>query len=163
MSDEVHEGGCLCRSVRYRASGKPIRTQICHCTFCQRMTGSANYAESLFPIDAVAFEGEMARYDHVSDESGRRLHIYFCPKCGTTLTMTFELARKWRVVSRGTFDDPNWVSIDINVWTRSAQTGVALPSNVDCFERGNFEADGTRATPRRYSAPVMARSAESEA
>ena len=37
----IHEGGCLCGGVRYRADGAPARASICNCTFCQRRAGSA--------------------------------------------------------------------------------------------------------------------------
>ena len=37
----VHEGGCLCGGVRYRTTAKPMRVTVCHCTFCQKLTGSA--------------------------------------------------------------------------------------------------------------------------
>ena len=48
----------------------PLRTLACHCTFCQRMTGTAFYAESLFAIDSVEIEGELRRYAHRSDSRG---------------------------------------------------------------------------------------------
>ncbi len=38
---EVHEGGCVCGAIRYRVRGEPLRAYVCHCTFCQRFTGSA--------------------------------------------------------------------------------------------------------------------------
>lgn len=38
---EIHEGGCVCGAVRYRVRNKPVRTTACHCSFCQRRTGSA--------------------------------------------------------------------------------------------------------------------------
>ena len=43
MSD-VHEGGCVCGNVRYRSIGAPMLATVCHCTFCQKRTGSA-YSE----------------------------------------------------------------------------------------------------------------------
>jgi hypothetical protein len=157
MSD-VHQGGCLCRRVRYRTSGQPLRTLVCHCTFCQKMTGSSSYAESMFPIDAVQFDGDpMRRYDHRSDGSAKLVHLHFCASCGTTVTLTFERWPEYRAISRGTFDDPNWVSIDANIWTRSAQTGVALAAFVDCFARGRIALDGTPEMAQRFDAPVMAR------
>jgi len=35
---EIHEGGCLCGSVRYRTTGDPVAATVCHCKFCQRRT-----------------------------------------------------------------------------------------------------------------------------
>lgn len=156
MSDD-HQGGCLCRRVRYRTSGQPLRTLVCHCTFCQKMTGSSSYAESMFPIDAVQFDGDtMRRYDHRSDGSGRLVHVHFCATCGTTVTLTFERWPEYRAISRGTFDDPNWVSIGAHIWTRSAQRGMALPAFIDCFQGARLAPDGTPETAQRFDAPVMA-------
>src|SRR5688572_20428731 len=100
---DVHEGGCLCGSVRYRANGPALRTLVCHCRFCQRMTGSTSCAESMFPIDAVDFTGQLRVYSHRSANSGKAVHVHFCPQCGTTLTLTFERWPEYRAVSRGTF------------------------------------------------------------
>lgn len=36
MSDAVLEGGCQCGSVRYRITGDPVMTALCHCTMCRR-------------------------------------------------------------------------------------------------------------------------------
>ena len=35
------EGGCTCRSVRYRMTAPSMMTHCCHCRWCQRETGSA--------------------------------------------------------------------------------------------------------------------------
>ena len=37
----VREGGCRCGQVRFSISGPDLLTLACHCTGCQRMTGSA--------------------------------------------------------------------------------------------------------------------------
>lgn len=68
----LHESGCPCGRVRYRIHCNPSRTLVCHCRFCQRMTGSTSCAEALFPTDAVEFCGATAsQYDHVSRGSGK--------------------------------------------------------------------------------------------
>ena len=38
---ETLNGACLCGHVRFHLSGGPIVTHACHCTQCQRVTGSA--------------------------------------------------------------------------------------------------------------------------
>jgi hypothetical protein len=55
---ETNAGGCLCGAVRYRTTGRPERTTACHCTFCQRLTGSAFGIWVTFRIDNVAFDGD---------------------------------------------------------------------------------------------------------
>ena len=73
------EGGCLCGKVRFRTNQAPLRTLVCHCTFCQRMTGSSYYAESLFQKDAVVFnDGQMSCYAHISDGSQKKVFVHFC-------------------------------------------------------------------------------------
>ncbi len=34
-------GGCLCGHVRYSANADPVFVGVCHCTHCQRQTGTA--------------------------------------------------------------------------------------------------------------------------
>lgn len=39
---EAHQdGGCQCGAVRYRIVGTPLDLAVCHCTECQRQSGSA--------------------------------------------------------------------------------------------------------------------------
>ena len=158
MSD-VHRGGCLCGSVRYIAHGPAIRTLVCHCRFCQKVTGSTSYAESMFPVLAVEFDGSLSVYEHRSETSGEAVRVHFCPKCSTTVTLTFERWPEYRAISRGTFDDPNWVEIGSHIWTDSAQTGVVLPAQVDCFKQARANLDGDPIVPTRHPKPVNAKSA----
>jgi hypothetical protein len=153
------EGGCLCGKVRFRASQKPLRTLACHCTFCQRITGSSFYAESIFPVEAVEFTaGLPRRYEHTSDGSGKKVYVEFCADCGSTLGLSFERWPELRAISRGCYDDPNAVDITANIWVRSAQTGVALPSGVACFHGARTSLDGVPEHPVKHESPVMARS-----
>ena len=154
----VLAGGCLCGQVRFAARQAPLRTFVCHCTFCQRVTGSSFYAESIFPMEAVQFNGgELRQYEHVSDGSGKKVFVQFCPTCGTTVGLTFERWPDMRAISRGCYDDPNAVDISSHIWTRSAQTGVALPPGVDCFAQARASLDGQPEVPTRHAVPVMAR------
>ena len=147
----INEGGCLCGSVRYRATGVPLRTLVCHCRFCQKMTGSSFYAESMFPVDAVEINGRLDVYDHRSVTSGKAVHVHFCPRCGTTVTLTFDRWPEYRAISRGTFDDPNWVDIGSHIWTESAQSGTVLPAQTDCFRQARMSLDGTPEVPERFT------------
>lgn len=152
------EGGCLCGKVRFRTTEAPLRTLACHCTFCQRLTGSSYFAESMFPIHAVSFnDGPLGHYEHISEGSQKKVFVHFCPHCGTTVSLTFERWPEIRGIARGCYDDPNAVTVSSHIWIQSAQTGTALPEEVDCFAGARANLDGQPQASVRYAAPAMAR------
>ena len=157
MAEEL-EGGCLCGRVRFRTTQAPLRTLACHCTFCQKVTGSSYFAESMFPMDAVLFNTEkLSRYEHLSDASNKKVFVHFCPNCGTTVSLTFERWPDIRGISRGCYDDPNAVAVSSHIWTRSAQTGTALPEGVECFAKARMTLDGQAEPSIWHASAVMAR------
>lgn len=134
MSD-VHKGGCLCGAVRYTTTGAPMSVSVCHCTFCQRRTGSAFSIPVYFPDEQIEFnEGKRSIYQHISDESGRWLRVEFCPVCGTTVAWSSERRPGAHGISGGTFDDPNWIEVQRHVWTRSKQKLASIPPGVEQYE-----------------------------
>ena len=131
---EVHEGGCLCGAVRYRVTGHPVRATVCHCTFCQRITGSGFGLWVSFWKENVSMTGEIKTYEHRSDESGRWIRLEFCPRCGTTVGSTFERLPELLAQLGGTFDERGWIDITRHIWARSAQHWVPIPDGVPRFE-----------------------------
>ena len=136
---EEHTGGCVCGAVRYKAEGTPTRVTICHCTWCQRRTGTAFGTELVFNDGQVEFSGATpTRYRHVSDESGRWLDVEFCPTCGSNLGFTLEAAPGIRALPAGTFDDPGFISPDRlttrQVFTRSRRSWADVTPLVETYE-----------------------------
>ncbi len=138
---EIHEGGCLCGAIRYRVKGNPWRAYVCHCTDCQRRTGSAFAIIVWFEEENVELTDDgLTIYEHRSDESNRWRRAHFCNRCGTTIMWTRDHRPGVRTIMVGTFDDPNWIKIERHVWTRSAQHWVIIPQNVECFEKSSQQA-----------------------
>jgi hypothetical protein len=134
-----HEGGCVCGAVRYTAEGEPERVTVCHCTWCQRRTGSAFGIEAVFRDENVTVTGETLRtYRHLSDESGRWLDQQFCARCGTNIGFTLEAVPGIRTIAAGTFDDPGWLRADRqpfrHVFVRSARDWSEIPEDVEQYE-----------------------------
>ncbi|HVE07590.1 MAG TPA: GFA family protein [Paraburkholderia sp.] len=84
QATEVHEGGCACGAVRFRAYGAPNRVGICHCMTCRRIHGSAFGSYAVFARSAVQFSGTTQVWR--SSEAGRR---HFCPVCGSVAFMEY--------------------------------------------------------------------------
>ena len=132
---ETHEGGCHCRAVRYRVVENPCRVVVCHCTSCQRRTGSAFGISVVFAEQDVEItQGVLTSYEYRSDESHRWLKTAFCPTCATTVTFTAEAVPGMRGINGGTFDDPNWFHISSHIWTRSAHHWMVFPADVELIE-----------------------------
>ena len=76
------EGGCTCRAVRYRLTGKPLFVHCCHCRWCQRETGSAFALNAMIEADRVVVLQRRAR-DRARRRrnSGKGQKIARCPTC----------------------------------------------------------------------------------
>lgn len=133
-------GGCVCGAVRFKTSGAPLRVTVCHCKWCQRRTGTAFGTEVVYESGQVEIAGaEIARYRHVSDESGRWLDLEFCRRCGTNLGFTLEAAPGLRTLPAGTFDEPDWIRPERltfrHVFLRSRRGWSDLSPLVEQYER----------------------------
>ena len=131
------EGGCLCGAVRYRVTGEPTWRGACHCTQCQRLTGSA-YAVGIYfkESDVEILSGALKQYIYHAYEGGRWIRIQFCELCGTNITWIAESTPGERGIAGGTFDDSNWVDVDTHSWTRSAHHSVSIPPGAVTFPAG---------------------------
>ena len=159
---EIHEGGCLCGAVRYKVSSKPQRVAICHCTFCQRFTGTAYLVEPVFLRSDVEFSGsEPKGYDHQSDCSGKRVTVKFCSTCGTNLYLDLERYPDILGLCGGTFDDPNWFDrgqgIGRHIFTRSVQRDVVIPAGIDAYEAAAIKNDGAPNEPTVFAHAMQLR------
>ena len=68
------QGGCVCGQIRYSLTSLPLRATICHCTWCQKRTGSAFGVELVFEKNQIRFHSDTPSiYRHISDLSGRWL------------------------------------------------------------------------------------------
>jgi hypothetical protein len=135
-----HSGGCVCGAARFRTAGEPLRVTVCHCTWCQKRTGTAFGTEVVFDIDKVDMQGsEIGRYRHISDESGRWIDMEFCRRCGSNLGIYLEAAPGIRTIPAGVFDDPSWIRADSlkvrHVYVRSRREWSDLSPLVETYEQ----------------------------
>lgn len=129
------EGGCGCGAVRYRLASPPMYVHCCHCTECQRQTGSAFAVNALIEADRIELlEGAM-REVVLPTESGKGLATQQCAVCGAVLWMHYAGAGRGVAFLRvGTLDDPSACPPDIHIFTRSKQPWVVLPEDALAVE-----------------------------
>lgn len=139
----MQEGGCTCRFVRYRMTGKPLFVHCCHCRWCQRETGTAFALNAMIEADRVqVLEGQVEIVATPSN-SGKGQKISRCPKCHIAVWSNYSGGGDAvRFVRVGTLDEPDRMPPDIHIYTSSKQPWVILPP-------------GTPAVPEFYKASEM--------
>jgi len=77
-----HRGGCLCGDVRYRITGEPLATTLCHCRSCRLASGAPAVAWVVVRRADFVIE----RGDPIAFRSSPAVERTFCGRCGTSLT-----------------------------------------------------------------------------
>lgn len=128
------EGGCTCRSVRYRMMTKPLFVHCCHCTWCQRETGTAFALNAMIEADRVELcQGEVEVINTPSN-SGKGQKIARCPNCRIAVWSNYSGAGDAvRFVRVGTLDEPGRFPPDIHIFTSTKQPWVVLPEGTPAF------------------------------
>jgi hypothetical protein len=107
---------------------EPLTVYACHCTECQRQSGSAFSLSMIVPREGVAIvAGEPKEWLRRTD-SGRMVSCMFCDDCGVRLYHNPKANEAITVVKAGTLDDPSWLRPVGHIWTRSAQRWFAIPA-----------------------------------
>ena len=126
---ETLEGGCTCRQVRYRMKGKPLFVHACHCTWCQRETGTVFATNAMIEADRVETIGEAAPVlVDTPSASGKGQKIWRCPQCRVALWSNYSGSGDGvRFMRVGTLDNPAAMPPDIHIFTSTKQPWVVLP------------------------------------
>jgi hypothetical protein len=125
-------GGCQCGQVRYSTSAEPIFAGICHCTSCQKESGSAFNIVIAVPTPALSIEGSPKAYAKKGD-SGKEVTSKFCPNCGSTLLSEPELMAGVSMIRAGTLDDTSSLKPTMEIYCESAQPWVQLGGEMKKF------------------------------
>ena len=119
MSHAAHAGGCLCGAVRYAVNAPITALRVCHCTHCQKNTGTGASVNAVVAgADFALTQGTPKRFT-IRADSGRTLYRYFCGDCGSPLYAHRDTGTERIVVKAGTLDDTSGMRISAHIWTAS--------------------------------------------
>ena len=114
-------GGCLCGAIRYAISSPVSGLRACHCTHCQKTSGTGSSVNAvILSKDFALTLGTPKRYTDKAD-SGRLLRRFFCGDCGSPIYSQRDASPDRMVVRAGSFDDSSAMKITANIWTKSAR------------------------------------------
>ena len=101
-----YTGGCLCRNIRYKVTGKPIFPHFCSCHMCQQWSGSPVVAWVDFPRASLVFDGSGG--DPTLYRTCETTQRGFCPICGSGICALDDGSEEVSIAV-GTLDDPNLI------------------------------------------------------
>ena len=114
------DGRCHCGFVSYEAVVDPKRVSICHCSDCQRLTGSAYRVTVTAPKESFKItQGEPKLYIKIGDNGRHRLQ-FFCPNCGSPIYTTGKGSDAEEVGIRlGTINQRHELQPESQIWCSS--------------------------------------------
>ena len=108
----------------------------CHCTNCQKISGSAfNISVSIEEAALVFTAGEPTTVMWTSD-AGRTRCGFFCGACGSRIANAMSPSNGVLSLRGGTLDDTSWLEPVGDIWVKSRQPWVTIPMERIQTERG---------------------------
>jgi hypothetical protein len=143
------EGGCTCAAVRYRLKARPLFVHCCHCTWCQRETGSAFAVNALIEASQVELLKGKPAQTTLPSASGKGQVFWRCADCGVSVWSNYHQAGpNIHFIRVGTLDDPSRAPPDIHIYTSTKQPWLVLPDGVpavaEFYRPADYWPAGTR-------------------
>jgi hypothetical protein len=118
------DGRCLCGKVSYQCDGEAVATLVCHCTDCQKQTGSAFSTVVGVPRASLHIDGQLGTFTTVGEDTHAQVQRQFCAACGSPIVSLPDATPELAFIKAGTLDDSSWLVPQVEIWARSAHPYV---------------------------------------
>lgn len=127
-------GSCLCGAISY-ATDTDIKMSInCHCTDCQKITGSVHATQVFVMEKALTISGEPKVFEHTAD-SGSRLTKLFCDKCGAQVFSRNSTREGVIGIRAGSIEQKDVIQPTVNIFCSSAVPSTPVDPALKAFPR----------------------------
>jgi hypothetical protein len=109
---QITQGGCLCSAIRFRISGEPIFSSICHCATCRRASAAPTVAWLTFDRGQIEILSGQPRFYRSSQGVVRQ----FCGTCGSQLSYEHASRPTTIDITTTSLDNPNMFPPTLEVW-----------------------------------------------
>jgi hypothetical protein len=127
-----HLGSCLCGGVKYELLGDFQSFFLCHCSRCQKDTGSAHAANLFAKASTLTWlqgESDVQNYQHPNSMHAKS----FCQKCGSALPTIAESINSI-VVPAGSLDSLISIEPTAQIFVSSCANWSRNLGNVPNYE-----------------------------
>jgi len=120
-------GGCLCGAVRFELTEPLVSAGYCHCTHCQRRTGTGSSANGRVPRSGFRMLQGLETVSSFRPETG--VPKLFCGRCGSHLFSGDPLADGEVAVRLGALDGDPGIRPSYRQFVASAVAWEAIPED----------------------------------
>jgi len=129
------EGQCHCGAIAYEAEIDPTRVSACHCTDCQRLSGSAYRVTVGAPKETFRLlKGTPKIYVKMADSGNERVQA-FCGDCGSPIYSSAISEPPMYSLRIGCLDHRAQLPPMKQIWCRSSLDWAMNMENVPKVER----------------------------
>ena len=129
------EGSCQCGEVHYQIKGEPLVLYRCHCTECQKQSGS-RFGMSMWVQndDFEILRGSLKHFQRIAD-SGGKMECFLCGNCGVRIFhKTLNKKQDYIVLKPGTLHNTQALQPTADIWLKSKQAWFVPPDDTEHFE-----------------------------
>ena len=129
------EGQCHCGQISFEADIDLDKVNICHCTDCQILTGSAYRVTAHAPAASFVLRSGTPKIYIKTAESGSERAQGFCGNCGTAIYSAAPRDPPTYMLRVGTLKQRSQLQPSRQIWSRSAQPWAKDLRHVQEIER----------------------------
>lgn len=133
MPNQTHSGSCLCGAVKFEVHGTFESFYLCHCTRCQKDSGSAHGA-NLFSSTAKLEWLQGQNQVRAFQLPGTRHAKAFCQNCGSGVP-SLQKGGALVVVPAGSLDTSNDMKITARIYCASAPAWAAAINEAPKYDK----------------------------
>jgi hypothetical protein len=120
---------CCCGTLQAETEGEPIVIAACSCEQCQKRSGSPFGVSTFWPKSKVTVQGDARSFTRDGQE-GRKVTLYFCPTCGSTLYWLNPERRPDSIaIGYGAFRSGEFPAPSVSVWEERKHDWVTIPAH----------------------------------
>lgn len=128
-------GKCFCGEIQYKIESNILKSAVCHCHDCQRLTSGGGWPFIIIPQESLVVQSGETKEFVRQGASGKQAHLSFCGTCGSTLFGKPEIWPHIIIVSASSLDDQSHFSPDMHVWTKDAPKWFIFDPIIPKFDR----------------------------
>ena len=135
LQEEAISGSCLCGAVTYQFQGEPRGFQYCHCSRCQKVSGSAHGSIMFVKPEQFKWLSGEALVTRFEVPEAEFYASCFCSKCGSSLPWEVKGANNIAIPA-GTLDQDPGIKPRRNIFYGSRADWFESSGDLKCFSEG---------------------------